>query len=193
MPVRFAPVLIATLAAGSLLGACDSDDGRTLRPLGADQTTTSVTQPPALEVFSMWSTAFEDGGEIPKRHTCAGNVSPDLTWASTPAAVELALVVRDLDADGYVHWVLTGIDPAVQAIAAGSIPDGATAGANSTGTNGWFGPCPPENTGVHRYEFSLHALSEPSALDPDLSALDAAAAVESASIGRAVLIGTVQS
>ena len=86
---------------------------------GPDQTTTTRRRPPTARgrrssvVHARAATAFADGGEIPARYTCAGEgVSPALRWTGTPAdAAELALVVRDRDAGGYVHWVVTGIDP----------------------------------------------------------------------------------
>lgn len=187
---RLVPLLI-TLAAAVLMAACDSGDGRSLAPLRPDQTMPTVTQPTAVEVFSLSSVAFADGTEIPELYTCAGTgISPDLAWASAPAAAELALVVRDLNADGYVHWVVTGIDPSAQGFAADALPEGATEARNSDGSLGWFLPCPPAGDGEHLYQFVLHALATPLALDPDLTADEAATAIESASIAQAVLTGS---
>ncbi|MGV3760115.1 MAG: hypothetical protein ACO1PW_11355, partial [Actinomycetota bacterium] len=109
MPDRRLLPLVA-LAAVVLAAACSSSDGRELPPPGAGQTTTTPTSAPALdstpgsglvEVFSLQSTAFAPGGPIDAAHTCDGaDVSPPLAWASVPPAAELAIVVRDPDADG---------------------------------------------------------------------------------------------
>jgi hypothetical protein len=117
------------------------------------------------------SSAFEDGAEIPLRHTCEGDdVSPPLAWSGVPAgARSLALVVDDPDAPDpaapkmtWVHWVLyelpptaTGLDEAQRH---GSLP-GARDGRNDWKRPGWGGPCPP--IGRHRYFFKLYALDAP--------------------------------
>ena len=63
------------------------------------------------DTVSLSSDAFEDGGAMPSRYTCDGaDVSPPLAWATGPDEVgAYALVVRDADAGGFVHWVLTDI------------------------------------------------------------------------------------
>lgn len=190
--------LVLVLAAG--LG-CSSEDGRSLPAPDLTKPTTSVSAPvgapasldgDAIEVFTLASPAFADGGVIPEVHTCTGaDISPPLQWASTPAAAELALVVRDRDAEGFVHWVVTGIDPTVQGLGAGGVSETAVEAANDAGTIGWFGPCPPAGTGTHTYDFVLHALPEPLALEPGRPADEAASLVEGASAATARLSGTV--
>lgn len=165
--------VLVLVAAGS---ACSSEDGRVLPPPRPDQTTTT-SAPPSLdssgtdtvvEVFSLRSAAFEPGGRILAGHTCDGaDTSPPLSWASTPPAAELAVVVRDPDADGFVHWVVTGIDPLVQGLGEGGVPEGAIEHPNDFGQAGWRGPCPPEGE-THTYEAAVYALPEPLAL-PELS------------------------
>ena len=46
------------------------------------------------------SSAFTDGGTIPKRYTCEGqDAAPPLTWAGGPAGTKsFALIVDDPDA-----------------------------------------------------------------------------------------------
>lgn len=199
MTRRFAP-LLAALAA-TLLVACSSTDGRTLPAPDPHSTTTSVSTPVvgqpsaddgAQEVFSLNSAAFSQGAVIPAAHTCAGeDLSPPLAWAATPPAAELALVVRDRDAQGFVHWVVTGIDPAIEGFGQNGVPEAAVEAANSAGTLGWLGPCPPAGTGTHTYDFVLHALAEPLTLEPGMSAAEAAQLVEGASSAQAALSGTV--
>jgi len=192
-------VLAATLASAVI--ACSSSDGRGLPPADPRITTTSVSAPVvgqpsddrASEVFTLDSPAFAQLAAIPRRHTCSGvGVSPPLTWASTPPeAVELAIVVRDRSAGGFVHWTVTGIDPAVQGIGEGGIPEGAFEARNDGGTIGWFAPCPPVGS-THTYVFSIHAVTEPIKLGGARTPAAAAAAVERASESHAQLLGTVE-
>jgi len=61
------------------------------------------------------SSAFEEGGAIPKKYTCEGqDISPPLAWSGVPqSAKSLVLIVDDPDAPDpkapkmtWVHWVL---------------------------------------------------------------------------------------
>lgn len=124
------------------------------------------------------STAFSEGGTIPRRHTCDGeDAPPPLAWSDVPAdAVTLALVVDDPDAPAglWTHWTLWNLPATAEGlpggVGAGGIPGGGRQGANSWGNARWQGPCPPR--GTHRYRFRLFAL------DATLS-LPAGAVVES--------------
>ena len=178
--------------------ACSETDGRTLPPAtGAPSTTSSVPsiQPPTgdLGPFTLRSTGFADGGVIPAELTCTGaSVSPALSWTGTPAdATSLALVVRDRNAGGFVHWVVTGIDPFVQGIGEGGVPENAVEGPNGAGTVGWIGPCPPAGSGTHTYEVALLALPGVVELPPDATGEQAASLLEASAMERAVLTGTV--
>jgi len=111
--------------------------------------------------FSLTSTAFDEGGAIPRRYTCDGeDVSPPLNWVGAPAdAGALALIVDDPDANGFVHWFSFDLT----ASESGGLPEGVSAspdappqGTNSFGRVGWSGPCPP--SGTHHYRFRLIAL-----------------------------------
>ncbi|HJR24384.1 MAG TPA: YbhB/YbcL family Raf kinase inhibitor-like protein [Acidimicrobiales bacterium] len=192
--LRCRALLVVVPAVLLLAGAC-SDDGRELAPVRPGQTTTSEP-PPTIgstgPAFALTSGAFSDAGEIPARHTCDGEgVSPDLSWNGGPAGVELALVLRDRDANGYVHWMLTGIDPTITAFGEGGVPEGAVEQVNAEGAIGYLPPCPPVGFGRHIYDFTLHVLAAPLRIDPEAPAADVAAMIEAASIGRAQLSGTV--
>lgn len=119
-------------------------------------------------------------------------MSPDLSWTGTPLdALSLALVVRDRDAGGFVHWVVTDIDPFVQGIGEGGVPENAVEGRNGSGTVGWLGPCPPSASGTHTYEIVLLALTSLLEVPPDASGEEAASLIEATAAERAVLTGTV--
>ena len=174
---RVTLALLVALAAG--LSACDTGDGRTLTdpapgatapPQPGDITSTSgaiLANPPVgsgeIGTMTLGSSAFAAGEPIPEQFTCEGaNTSPPLSWTGIPAeAVELALTVVDTDAAAgqFVHWVVTGLPPAVLSIDAGAdvTVDGAIEARNDTTEFGWYGPCPPAGE-THRYVFTLYAL-----------------------------------
>jgi Raf kinase inhibitor-like YbhB/YbcL family protein len=198
MPSRRLLALLGALGLGASVLACSSSDGRDLPPPRVAQTTTPsapVVQSPvgSADVFRLASTSFADGTEIPARFTCGGEgMSPALEWTGTPLdATSLALVVRDLNAGGFVHWVVTGIDPFVQSIGEDGLPENALEGLNSTGSPGWTPPCPPAGSGVHSYEFAVLAMVEPVTVPIDAPAEQAAAALEASAAERAVLTATV--
>lgn len=101
------------------------------------------------------------GGPIPERHTCDGeDLAPTLRWFGVPdGTVALAILVTDLDANGFVHWVIGNLDADRTVLPEDVVPPGAVQATNSAGTLGWTGPCPPEGES-HRYSFRLHALDQ---------------------------------
>lgn len=190
---------LALVAAPVLLAGC-GDDGRELRAPRPDQTTTTDTATAApgsdtglvgdggdgpttsLVQLRLSSSAFEDGGAIPVEHTCRGaDVSPPLLWTGVPAdTAEIAVVVRDLDASGFVHWVVSGLPPTTGGLAQGTLPPEAVQAVNDLGRPGWSGPCPP--SGTHNYQFVVYALAQPSGLTPGLPGEQAAQVIETASV-----------
>ena len=113
--------------------------------------------------FSLTSTAFEDGGPIPRRFTCDGDdVSPDLWWNGAPEETEsMALIVEDLDAHAFAHWVvfdMAGVASGGLPEAISATPDAPPQGTNGFARPGYGGPCPP--SGTHRYVFTLFALDQ---------------------------------
>ena len=139
----------------------------------------------ALSDMQLASTAFEEAGMIPARHSGEGtDVSPALTWTKVPDGTEsFAVFCHDPDAPlitpgqyGFVHWVLYGIPGDVR-----SLDEGSTMyvqGTNDFGNAGYAGPMPPPGHGTHRYFFWLLALRSHPALDPGLSLWSVLEAVE---------------
>jgi hypothetical protein len=170
----------ATLVA-MVMAACGGDDGGDSDGnggSGADQG--AIPDSGGLVVVSP---AFAAGEPIPERYTCDGDeVSPPLAIQGAPTgAAELAVVVRDPDADGFVHWVVAGLPADTTGLAEGGpLPEGAVEADNGFGEAGWAGPCPPE--GDHTYELTVYALAEPSQLDAGDDAEAGAEAVESAEV-----------
>jgi Raf kinase inhibitor-like YbhB/YbcL family protein len=204
---------LVALAALVVAGGC-GDDGRSLAEPSPEQTTTTApatTVPPAgdtagvdagsgtavtattapVDPLRLTSPAIVETGEIPDEHTCWGrDLSPPLQWGPVPAdTVELALVVRDVDTEGFVHWAVAGVDPATGGVAAGRRPPDAVEALNDFGRSGWSGPCPPD--GVHNYEFRIYALAQPSGVTAGMPGAEAATRIESTPARMsAVLSGT---
>lgn len=129
---------------------------------------------------------FTDGGKLPAKHAgalktnpnCVGeNVSPALAWNDPPEGTKsFAFVVYDPDGGrglGVYHWVAYGIAADRRGFAEGEVgqpSDKFVAGKNTAGLDFYLGPCPPANTGLHHYNFSLIATDlEPGALPPGLT------------------------
>lgn len=115
--------------------------------------------------LSLVSTAFEEGGMIPRKYTCDGaDVSPAFAWSSAPPGTRsFALICDDPDAPvgTWVHWVVFNLPADARAVPEAVAPrekldNGAMQGTNDFGKVGYGGPCPPH--GTHRYFFKLYAL-----------------------------------
>ena len=153
------------------MAACGDSDGTNLREPGTGGATpvptVVVTEPESLFTdldiaFSLRSPAFLPNENIPFHFSRPGaDVSPPLEWINQPTdAVELALVVTDPSADGFVHWVIWGLDPLAGGLAEGDIPPGSLQALNGFGELGWVGPDPPPLDNPHAYLFRLFALRD---------------------------------
>ena len=192
---RLLPLGLALLIVGLATG-CSSTDGRTLPPPNALETTTTPSTPVIQTVpggaFTLIGASFVGGQAIPAELSCQGSgLSPALSWTGTPTGTaELALVVRDRTADGFLHWVVTGIDPTVTGFGESGLPEGAAEAVNGAAVTGWSPPCPPAGDGVHFYEFALHALPGALGVLPGSAGSTTADLIEQASVTQATLIVT---
>jgi hypothetical protein len=115
------------------------------------------------------SSAFPDGGKIPRRFTCEGDdVSPPLEWKNAPADTRsFVLLCDDPDAPAgtWHHWAAYDIPANFHALEEGAGGPGSGGGfkqaVNDFGRPGYGGPCPPRGHGPHHYHFRLLALSSP--------------------------------
>jgi Raf kinase inhibitor-like YbhB/YbcL family protein len=123
----------------------------------------------AVQVMTLASSAWPDGGQIPAKHTQEGeDMSPPLAWSGAPeGVVSYALIVHDADAaigsgtDDLLHWLLWNIPAAVTALhehvpAAAQLPDG-TRQISATGPY-YRGPGAAASGPAHHYIFELFAL-----------------------------------
>lgn len=146
------------------------------------------------------SSAFQEGEEIPRRYTCAGDdVSPPLHIQDVPdAATSLVVIAEDPDAPSgiFVHWLLWNVPSRVEmipkAIPATETVEGlapAAQGTNDFGKIGYAGPCPPPGP-PHRYLFRVFALDQTLSLDPGADRERLERAMEGHVLEEAVLTGT---
>ncbi|HCS63139.1 MAG TPA: YbhB/YbcL family Raf kinase inhibitor-like protein [Cellvibrio sp.] len=127
--------------------------------------------------FSLTSTDITAGKHMKKAQEfngfgCTGDdLSPQLSWSGAPAGtVAFAITAYDPDAptgSGWWHWQVVNIPAEVTSLAAGAgksdqtaIPKGSQQIENDYGVAGFGGACPPQGHGVHRYQFTVHALSK---------------------------------
>ena len=140
--------------------------------------------------LTLTTDAWAEGEEIPQRLTCDGDdVSPQLFWTAIPdGCVELALIVEDDDANGFVHWVVYGIAPTDR-----EFPEGAgiayPEGLNDFDRDGYGGPCPPSGE-THTYRFTFLALNETTDLKPGATAAELRAKTKDTVIETATLTGS---
>ncbi len=204
---RLIPLLLGCCLVG--LTACDTDDGRELPPAGPDQTltiATSTTVAPATETpvsavvqpdaagvvpgaFTL-NLPWAEGQAIPTAYTCEGDDRiPGVTWSGVPeGTIEVALVLTDLDAEGFVHWIAFGLDPAGAGVPEGGVPEGTPQALNSFGTVGYGGPCPP--TGTHTYLLEAYALSQQLEVVDGAPANEVLTALTATSLALASVSGT---
>lgn len=175
---------IAWMFATLLVGACSASP-----PSVAPQTEVPMASSP----FTLTSSAFTEGGAIPREFSCDGqDASPPLTWTGVPdGARTLALVVDDPDASDFVHWVLYNVDASASGELARGVsasPDAPSQGRNGFGRVGYGGPCPP--SGVHHYVFRMLALDSELALGGSPSASDVLRAADGHILAEARLTAT---
>jgi hypothetical protein len=150
--------------------------------------------------FSISSTSFQNGGDIPKKFTCdSADVSPELSWTEPPAGTQsFALIADDPDAPAgtWTHWVLFDVQPAGRNLPEGvskidELPDGARQGRNDFHKIGYNGPCPPPGK-PHRYFFKLYALDRKLDLKPATSKQEVEQAMQGHILGKAEWMGKYQ-
>jgi len=158
----------------------------------------------ALPAAAMQLTSkdFAPGGEIATAQIyprCGGgNVSPQLAWSGAPPATKsfvLTMIDTDVKPSHWSHWIVVDLPPAAATLARGtpSLPKGASAVPSNFGDSFYDGPCPPDGTGVHHYEFTVWALSgSATQIAPNAKANDVAAMLAAHAIAKATLTGWVK-
>ena len=155
--------------------------------------------------FRLTSSAFEDGGIMPRKFAnntptnpnCVGeNVSPPLSFENPPeGTVSYVLLMLDpegLGGVGVSHWVAYGIPVSVKGFAEGETSkDGPkyVGGKSTQGVGHYSGPCTPAGY-YHHYTFTLIATDlDPKALQPGMTRDEVLAAIKGHAKGATGLVG----
>jgi Raf kinase inhibitor-like YbhB/YbcL family protein len=126
----------------------------------------------AIQLLTVTSPAFQDGGMIPAKYTQAGpEVSPPISWSNVPEGVQgFVLIAHDVDAavapgtDDILHWMVWNIPGT-----ATSLPEGLAHGPElengfrQISATGPFyrGPGAAAAGPAHHYVFELFAVDTP--------------------------------
>ena len=123
----------------------------------------------AVQVMTLTSSAWPDGGQIPIKYTQAGEeASPPLAWSNVPESVaSFVLIAHDVDAaigngtDDLLHWMLWNMPATVTSLpervpVAAQLADG-TRQISAT-SPGYRGPGALSAGPAHHYVFELFAL-----------------------------------
>lgn len=125
--------------------------------------------------FELHSSDIAEGEPLDARHVfkgfgCKGqNVSPQLSWTGAPAGTQ-SFVVTAYDPDaptgsGWWHWTVYDLPVSTSALPRDArlqrgLPKAAVQSRNDYGAMGFGGACPPAGE-VHRYVFTVYAMSVP--------------------------------
>lgn len=151
----------------------------------------------ALSNMELSSSAFNQGGNIPRKYTGEGDdVSPALAWSAAPDGTRaFAVICHDPDAPlvtgngtyGFVHWVVYNIPATTMRLAEGD--KGHTGGKNDFDNTGYGGPMPPNGHGNHNYYFWVLALNDDTRLPEGLTLWQLLEKTEPSLIGMNRLVG----
>ena len=167
---RFIPILLLALAPAPKIEARQRAGPPPQQPIAAPQ-----QQPGggrgrgAIQVMTLTSGVWADGGVIPDKYTQAGeDISPPLSWSNVPTGtVSFTLIVHDPDAavapgtEDTLHWMLWNLPAAVTSLherapSMAQLPDGMRQ-ISATGPY-YRGPGAASAGPAHHYVFELYAL-----------------------------------
>jgi len=139
------------------------------------------------------SSAFQNSATLPAKYTCDGdNINPPLEISGTPEnAKSLVLIVDDPDAPAgtWTHWTVWNIDPKTAEISENSVPTNSVEGTTSYNEKGYGSPCPPKNTGNHRYVFKIYAIDKMLNLQTSIKAEELYKTIENSILDKAEMVG----
>jgi len=171
MHIRWFTFFAVILSALVISGGCTSTTSQsTVHPSSVtSQQTQSGRQPEqsaaSSGVLTLSVNSLNPGSVLPDVYTCKGaSKSPEVSWSNIPAgARSLVLILDDPDAPAgtFTHWLVYNIPPVSGDLAQGQpnvkvLSNDAQQGESSTGSRGYFPPCPPIGS-QHRYIFHLYA------------------------------------
>jgi Raf kinase inhibitor-like YbhB/YbcL family protein len=171
MDIRWFMFFAVILSVLVISGGCTSTKPpSTVQPSSVTSQQTQSGQQPVQPVTSygvltLSVDSLSTGAALPDVYTCKGaGESPQVSWSGIPPeAKDLVLIVDDPDAPAgtFTHWLVYNIPPGSRELAQGQpsikvLSNDAQQGESSTGSRGYFPPCPPIGS-THRYIFRLYA------------------------------------
>ena len=161
--VLLAVIIIVVVLAGGCTSSAPSSPVSPVPSQPAEKQASSTASPGS---FTIRAASLAPGSVLPDVYTCKGaSESPEVAWDGIPPGTKsLALILDDPDApDGrFTHWLVFNIPPDSSGLTraqpnAKVLANGAQQGETSTGSRGYYPPCPPIGT-THRYVFRLYAV-----------------------------------
>ena len=158
---------------------------------------------PAVPGLTLTTTAFQDGGEIPREYSqgVPNAKSPKLEWTNVPmGTVSFTLIMHDPDVGfqrkttDVLHWMAFNIPASARELPEGvpnnaQLADGTIQAKNIRGGVGYMGPGAGAAGPYHHYTFELFALDTKLDLGPDATRDDVLKAMDGHIVGKGVLVG----
>jgi Raf kinase inhibitor-like YbhB/YbcL family protein len=182
MNIRIVVALLAGIVVSGVVPVAQQGSGA---QAGSGQQTApppTTQQPPAgqrqggggrgrggVQVMSLTTTAWQDGGVVPLKYTQAGEeVSPPLAWTDPPETTQsFVLIVHDIDATNAdattdtLHWMVWNLPASARGLPE-AVPHGPERpdGSRQIAQTGPYyrGPAAPATGPEHHYVFDLSAL-----------------------------------
>ena len=153
-------------------------------------------------LFFLFSPAFNSGARIPhkyaNRQIGGENISIPLFWKYAPTGTKsFAVSMIDMSASGFKHWTVIYIPASVMSIGEGKsgvgMPKGSRELKNDFDSEGYGGPAPPKNTGVHNYVVTVYALKrDPLDVPDDISYGAFTGLIQKFTIAKASITGKME-
>lgn len=166
-----------------------------LTPLAA------VLAAPAMAAMTLSSADLQPGATLAPAQIyprCGGeNVSPQLSWSGAPVGTKsfvVTMIDTSVEPAQWSHWVVVDVPPTTTSFARGikTLPGSAKQIPSNFGDPYYDGPCPPDGSGIHRYEITVWALPTPTfSVAADMKATDLSEALKKVAVDRASLVGVV--
>ena len=161
-------ILISLITLSCIIASGCTTSAPPVAALPAASQPGAVTMQPSgpAPALSLQVDSLTPGSPLPDAYSCKGaSESPAVSWDGIPAGTKsLVLILDDPDAPKgtFTHWIVFNIPPQSGGLARAQpnlkvLSDGAQQGDTSSGSRGYYPPCPPVGT-THRYIFRLYAV-----------------------------------
>jgi|GEM_PF-306054 len=166
---------------------------KVIQELVVDNDSKGIVLSPTVKIekiMTLTSSAFKNNELLPQEYSCNGeDINPPLAIGNIPAETKsLAIIVKDLDANNFAHWLVWNLSPTTKEIPQGAVLKEAMEGLNDFEEPGYKGPCPPQKE-THSYVFTVYALKSELILDAQSKLKDLEGIISNKIITKAELIG----